>query len=327
MGALDELQAAIGAIAMSAGGSVVGIGAGGGSSGTADAPDEACRHRGRSQGRGAGWALGSGVVVAPGKVLTNAHNVRGSEVSVVFTDGRTENATLSAADFDGDLAVLNADTAGAPAIAWPADVAGPEIGTVVFALANRGGRGLRVTAGTVSSVGRGFRGPRGRRIAGSIEHTAAMARGSSGGPVVDANGRFVALNTNRAGDGFYLALPADAELARRVDALSQGREPYQPHLGIGIIPGRMARQLRHAVGLPERDGLLVREVEEGSPAAVAGLQQGDYIVQAAGADMASVGDLHKALEGMNPGESLELAILRGTEARTATLTLREAPAA
>src|SRR2546426_1051884 len=81
-----------------------------------------------------------------------------------------------------------------------------------------GGRGLGVPFGQVSSVGRGFRGPGGRRIAGSIEHTAPMAHGSSGGPVVDATGRFVALNTNRAGEGFYLALPADAELRQRVEA-------------------------------------------------------------------------------------------------------------
>ena len=295
MGVLQELEEAVGSVATKAGPSVVGI--------------------------GGGWGHGSGVVIADGKVLTNAHNVRGDQVTVVFADGRTATGEVTGADLDGDLAVVSVDTTGAPPIEWQAAADAPRVGAGVFALSNRGGRGLRVTFGQVSSVGRGFRGPRGRRIAGSIEHTAPMAHGSSGGPVVDATGRFVALNTNRAGEGFYLALPADAELWQRVEALSKGESPFRPHLGIGIIPGRVARRLRRAVGLPDRDGLLVRVVEEGSPAAAAGLEQGDYIVQVAGAEAGTIEELYKALDGLQPGATLELALVRGTEERTATLTL------
>ncbi|MGH2718545.1 MAG: S1C family serine protease, partial [Actinomycetota bacterium] len=248
------------------------------------------------------------------------------EVTVVFADGRSETGTVAGVDLDGDLAVVAVDTGSAPVIAWPDNTEVPAVGAVIFALSNRGGRGLRVTLGQVSSVGRGFRGPRGRRIAGSIEHTAPMAHGSSGGPVVDAAGRLVAVNTTRAGEGFYLALPADADLARRVEALGRGETPYRPHLGIGIIPGRAARRIRQVVGLPEQDGLLVRLVEEGSAAAAAGLQEGDYITQAAGSDIAGVEDLWKVMETMAPGSGLELTVLRGTEQRSATITL-PAPAA
>src|SRR5216684_5091378 len=300
MGAIEELQEAVATVAAKAGPSVVGI--------------------------GGGWGQGSGVVVGDGKVLTNAHNVRAGEVTVVFADGRSAAGEVAGVDLDGDLAVVAVDTTGAPAIEWPAGTDAPGLGTAVFALSNRGGRGLRVTFGQVSSVGRGFRGPRGRPIAGSIEHTAPMAHGSSGGPVVDAAGRFVALNTNRAGEGFYLALPADAQLAGRVEALGKGQSPFRPHLGLGIIPGRMARRLRRAVGLPDRDGLLVRVVEEGSPAAAAGLEQGDYIVKVAGADVASVEDLYKSMEGLGAGATLEVDLLRGTEERTATITLATPPA-
>lgn len=295
MSAVEELQQAVEAVAGKAGPSVVGI--------------------------GGGWGHGSGVVIAEGKVLTNAHNVRGEQVTVAFSDGHNATGTVAGVDLDGDIAVVNVDTGAAPAIEWPGNAEAPGVGAAVFALSNRGGRGLRVTFGLVSSVGRGFRGPRGRRIAGSIEHTAPMAHGSSGGPVVDAGGRFLALNTNRVGEGFYLALPADAELAGRVETLGKGEEPYRPHLGIGIVPGRMARRLRHAVGLPERDGLLVRVVEEDSPAAGGGIEEGDYIVAVAGSQVASVEDLYKALEQLTPGATLELLLLRGTEERTATLTL------
>ena len=295
MGVLQELEEAVGSVATKAGPSVVGI--------------------------GGGWGHGSGVVIADGKVLTNAHNVRGDQVTVVFADGRTGTGEVTGADLDGDLAVVSVDTTGAPPIEWQTGADAPAVGAAVFALSNRGGRGLRVTFGQVSSVGRGFRGPRGRRIAGSIEHTAPMAHGSSGGPVVDATGRFVALNTNRAGEGFYLALPADADLAQRVEALSKGESPFRPHLGIGIIPGRVARRLRRAVGLPDRDGLLVRVVEEGSPAEAAGLEAGDYIVKVSGASVGTIEELYKALEGLQPGATLELELVRGTEGRTATLTL------
>src|SRR5919205_946323 len=95
-----------------------------------------------------------------------------------------------------------------------------DLGTVVLALANPGGRGLRTTLGFVSATGRSFRGPRGRRIRGSIEHTAPLPRGSSGGPLVDTDGRLLGLNSVRREGGLILAVPADERLARRVEALA-----------------------------------------------------------------------------------------------------------
>ena len=142
----------------------------------------------------------------------------------------------------------------------------PAIGHRVFALANPAGRGLRVTPGFVSSTARSFRGPRGRRIAGAIEHTAPLPRGSSGGPLVDYDGRLLGINSVRVDGGLILAMPADATLRERVDALGRGETPKRVRLGVAIAPPRVARRLRRAVGLPERDGVLVRAVEEGSPA-------------------------------------------------------------
>jgi serine protease Do len=293
MSILDELQQAVGRVAGSVGPSVVGIG----------------RGRGR----------GSGIVLADGRVATNAHNLRGEEATVVFADGRSVTGHVEGVDVDADLAVLSADTGGAPAIAWAEDGAGPGVGAAVFAVANPGGQ-LRVTFGLVSAVGRAFRGPRGRRIAGSIEHTAPLPRGSSGGPVVDGDGRLLGLNTNRLGDGFYLALPADAELRRRLEALGRGESPARPRLGIGIAPARVARHLRRAVGLPERDGLLVRVVEEGGPADRAGLRTGDLLVEAGGRAVADADQLYEALDQVGAGESLTLRVVRGSDELTVTVT-------
>ena len=137
------------------------------------------------------------------------------------------------------------------------------IGRSVLALANPAGRGLRVTPGFVSSTARSFRGPRGRRIAGAIEHTAPLPRGSSGGPLVDTDGRLLGINSVRVDGGLILALPADEALRERVEALGRGEAPKRVRLGVAIAPPRVARRLRRAVGLPERDGVLVRAVEEG----------------------------------------------------------------
>jgi serine protease Do len=265
-------------------------------------------------GVGQRWGVGSGVVFEPGRVLTNAHNIRGDEVTVTFADGRTETGTVAGVDVDGDLAVVNVDTKSAPAIEW-AETEDVAVGTPVLALANPGGRGLRVTVGLVTGTERSFRGPRGRRITGSIEHTARLLPGSSGGPIVDEDGRLLGLNTNRLGEGFYLAIPADASLRERVSALAKGETPVRPRLGVAIAPSHVARHLRRAVGLSEADGLLVRGVEGDSPAAKAGIAEGDLITAANGKPLKDADELHSVLDAVKKGGTLALTVLRGTGQR------------
>jgi serine protease Do len=289
MSVIEDLQVAIGRVATAAGPSVVGIGS---------------RLR------------GSGLVVGDGRVLTNAHNVRGDQVTVRFTDGRSVVGTLAGVDVDGDLAVVNVDTAGAPALTWGAGD-GLATGTVVFGAAASPSGGVRVTFGTVSAVARAFRGPGGRLIAGSVEHTAPLAPGSSGGPILDADGGLIGINTNRLGEGFYLALPADAALRSRVDALGRGESPERPRLGVAVAPSHVARRLRRSVGLPERDGLLVRGVDEGSPAQRAGIVEGDLIVEVAGKSVTDADDLVEAIT--TAATPYDVRVVRGTEERTITV--------
>ena len=266
-------------------------------------------------GLGRGWGLGSGVVIGDGHVLTNAHNVRRDQVTVAFADGRRETGEWTAADPDLDLAVISVDTGGAAAVAWdPGEE--PRVGTPVLALANPGGRGLRTTLGFVTSEGRSFRGPRGRRIAGAIEHSAPLPRGSSGGPLVDTDGRLLGLNALRLDGGLILAVPATASVKERVARLARGETSASPRLGVAIAPARAARRMRRAVGLPERAGLLVRAVEDDSPAAGAGIEPGDLIAAADGAELESVDTLYELLDAVAGGGSLELTIVRGTEERS-----------
>ena len=241
-------------------------------------------------GLGRGWGVGSGFVFAPGRVLTSAHNLRHDEVTVSFSDGRTETGRVAGSDArpgrGRDRGRHRRDRAGRLARAGRT---APEIGQAVFALGNPGGRGLRVTPGFISSAARSFRGPRGRRITGAIEHTAPLPRGSSGGPVIAASGGLLGINSVRVDGGLILAVPADATLRERVEGLARGEAPQRVRLGVAVAPPRVARRLRRAVGLPERDGVLVRAVEEGSAADRAGLQRGDLIVQAAWASAGSRG--------------------------------------
>jgi serine protease Do len=298
MSALDEIQQAVAKVSQRTGPAVVGIGG-------------HC-HR------------GSGVIVAENRVLTNAHNVHHDEATCVFSDGRREQGKLLGADMDGDLAVLGVNTGGLAPLAWGGDAALPTVGAVVFAVANSGDGSFRTTMGQVSGVARSFRGPGGRLIGGSIEHTAPLASGSSGSPVVDQEGRLLGLNTQRLGEGFYLALPADADLRVRIDAMARGESTVRPRLGIAVAPGHVARHLRRAVGLPDRDGILVRGVDDGSPAEKAGIHEGDLIVSAAGAPVADPDDLHAALERAGKGE-LEIGLVRGVDELTVKVDLATEP--
>jgi S1-C subfamily serine protease len=256
---------------------------------------------------------GSGVVIDRDRALTLARNLRGAEVSVSFKDGRRERASLLASDPDLGVAVLDVPTGDVQPVAW-ADTATPAIGTPVFALADPGGRGLRVTAGAVASAPQSLRGPRGRMLEGLIEHTAPLPRGSGGGPLLDDAGRLLGLNAVRLSHGLILALPA-ARVRERLPDLSAGRSPAPRRLGVAVVPPRIARRLRRAVGLPERDGLLVRGVEQGSPADRAGLQRGDLIVALGDREVDSLDSLFGALDAAPSEQPLSLRIVRGVEER------------
>lgn len=278
-------------------------------------------------GLGRGWGFGSGVVIDEGLVLTNAHNLRRDELGVTFTDGRRAAATHLGSDPDLDLAVLQVDTGDAPAVVWE-PAAQPALGDPVVALANPGGRGLRATLGFVSSEGRSFRGGRGRRVHGAIEHTAPLPRGSSGGPLVDPEGALLGVNTLRLDGGLILAVPATAATRDRVLLLARGEAPVRHRLGVAVAPPRVARRLRRAVGLPERDGLLVRVVDADGPAGRAGVERGDLIVAADERELGSVDDLYAALDEVPPaGGEVELTVVRGTDERRVPVAFAESEAA
>ncbi len=251
---------------------------------------------------------GTGFVVGDGRVVTNAHNLRGDETTVTFATGERATGRVVGLDLDGDLAVIDVPTGDRPALPWSDRAV--DLGAAVLAAA-AGPEGPRITLGFVSGTGRLFRSPSGVLAGPAIEHTAPLAPGASGGPLLDTEGRVVGIDTHRLGDGFYLAIPADATLRDRLAALGRGELPRRIRLGVVVAPPEVARRLRRAVGLEAIDGLLVRGVEAGSLAERAGLREGDVIVAAADRPVRTVDDLHDILASVEP--PFELRLVRGVE--------------
>jgi len=253
----------------------------------------------------------SGVVVADGRVLTAAHATRRPQPTIRFADGASTAAEVLGVDGRAGVALLAADTHGLPAITWSG--VAPRLGDAVIAIANPGGRGIRASLGFVTAARRSLRGAHGRPVEGLIEHGAPLPRGSSGAPLVDHAGQLVGINAIRADGGLILALPADADLRERLDALARGETTSPLLLGVAIAPPRMARRMRESVGLEARDGLLVREVDAEGPAGGAGVRRGDLLVSAAGEPLNGIRSLASVLDAHDPADPLPLTLVRGAE--------------
>ena len=275
-------------------------------------------------GLGRGWGVGSGFVLTDGQVVTTGRALSSDEVGVSLPGTGFQHGRRIATDPDLDLAIVEVDTGDAEPLAWVPDDDAPSIGSAVIALANPGGRGLRISPGFVTRQPRPLRG---RRSRGGIEHTAPLPRGSAGGPLVDLDGRVAGVNASRRDGGLILAVPVTEVTRERLLALGRGEAVARPRLGVAVAPAHIGRRMRRAVGLPERDGALVRGVQEDSPAEAAGIVRGDLIVAAGGKPVDGIDALHTALDRSRPGDALEVGLLRGVEELTVTATLEPATAA
>ncbi|HUG85813.1 MAG TPA: S1C family serine protease, partial [Euzebya sp.] len=229
-------------------------------------------------GVGSGGRRGSGTVVAPGTVVTTAHNVprrQDGAVTVRFSDGRRLEGSLSATSEDLDLAVIAVDTGDIGPLSWGAADA-VAVGVDVVAAAAPDGV-VRLTAGTVATATSRLHTRTGSPVDRIFEHTATLIRGASGGPVLDSQGALIGIDTNRLEGGLYQAALADADMRSLVDQLGRGEVPPRPRLGVSVAHRRQAQHLREAVGLPPLDAVLITGAEEGGPAATAGLGRGDLV--------------------------------------------------
>jgi serine protease Do len=256
----------------------------------------------QSGGRGAG----SGVIwSSDGLVVTNAHVVRGGRVNVQLWDGREFEAAIGARDPRRDLAQLRIDAANLLA-ASPADSSEVRPGEIAIAIGNPMGFVGALATGVIHAVG-----PlRGLGSQSWVQADVRLAPGNSGGPLANAHGRVVGINTMVAGS-LALAIPSNAVR----DFLSVG--PASAWLGVTLHPALVPR----SAGAGKTFGLVVLEVEPGSPADLASLMPGDILLSTEEKSFTAIEDLARALQGSGP-RVLRVEFLRGDYARVRRVTVQ-----
>lgn len=270
---------------------------------------------------------GSGFIIArDGFILTNSHVVSGAhELEVTLHDSRVFAARLIGTDPETDLAVIRID---APEVqhARFADSAGLRVGQIAIAVGSPYGFQQTVTAGIVSALGRSMRAESGRLMDEIIQTDAALNPGNSGGPLLNSAGEVIGVNTAVILPAQGICFAIASNTAHFVAGLLI-KDGFIRRSSIGVAGQNVPLHPRvvRFHKLPNERGVLVMEVEPGSPAAVAGLQKGDTIVGFKGQPIATVDDLHKKLVAAEIGAPSPLMFLRETEKLFRMVVPRELP--
>src|ERR1051326_2144315 len=269
----------------------------------------------RHPGRGEGVGSGSGFIISPdGLVLTNSHVVHGAQkIEVTLGDGRRPDATLVGEDPETDLAVLRIYAPNLVA-ARLAESKHLRVGQLAIAIGNPYGFECTVTAGVISALGRSLRSRSGRLMDNILQTDAALNPGNSGGPLVDARGDVIGVNTAviLPAQGICFAIAIDTAKYVAGWLIKDGRIE-RSYIGVAGQDVKLHRRLVRFHSLPVESGLLVVSVEPDSPAHFAGLREGDIVVEFNGRPIANVDDLHRLLTEQTIGVRAALTILRHTE--------------
>ncbi len=271
-------------------------------------------------------SLGSGVIVSPdGYILTANHVVENADkVKVALASGEKEfDAKIIGADPATDTAVLKVDGKNLPAITI-ADSDKLEVGDVVLAVGNPFGVGQTVTMGIVSALGRGGFGI--NNYENFIQTDAAINMGNSGGPLVDAEGRLVGINTwiisgSGGSQGLGFAVPSNMARYAMERLISDGKVE-RGYLGLLLQP-EMTPELAKQFNLPSMNGALVTTVEPDSPAGKAGFKDGDFVTEFNGQKVKDMRQFRLMVSQTAPGRKVTLRILRDGKEKTLTATLGE----
>jgi putative serine protease PepD len=269
-----------------------------------------------------GGALGTGFVIDDeGHVVTNEHVVSGAAgIVVTFADGSEASAELVGTDPSTDIALLKVDVP--PAELEPLELGssgGLVVGQEVYAIGNPYGLERTLTAGIVSALDRQIQAPNGYTISGAIQTDAAINSGNSGGPLLDEGGRVVGvtaqIESQTGGNvGIGYAIPIDL-VEGVVEELQSSGSVEHGYLGVTVEPAPDAG-----------DGASIVEVHPGTPAEDAGLEPGDRVVAADGQPIDSPEELTGLIGSKEPGDEVELELVRDGETETIIVTLGERPA-
>jgi S1-C subfamily serine protease len=273
----------------------------------------------------AGGGTGSGFAFTPdGYLLTNSHVVHGaSALRVAFPSGREYDGDLIGEDPETDVAVVRVGADRLP-VAELGRSAQLRVGQIAIAIGNPLGFQNTVTAGVISALGRSLRGASGRSMDDIIQTDAALNPGNSGGPLVDAGGAVIGLNTAMIAGAQALCFATGVDTVRWVlgQLLAHGRV-RRAYLGVSGATVAVDRRLQRAFTLAPT-AVRVMEVQKDSPAARAGLEDGDLLVAADGAPVTGIDALQRLLDGERIGRATTLRVIRRGGALDFTATPRDA---
>ena len=280
--------------------------------------------------------IGSGVIYRDdGYIVTNNHVVEGAtELNVAFADGTTEPAQVVGRDPRTEMAVIRVDRNDLPAARFNEDE-DLVVGQLAVAIGSPSGFESTVTAGVISGIGREFPAEftGGDPAATSaltdlIQTDAAISPGNSGGALADRDGEVIGINvaylppidTGAVNIGF--AIPSDTA-ASVADQLIETGKVSSAYLGVETTD--LSPEDAERFGLPVESGAIVEQVEPGSGADAAGVRRGDIIVRLGDNPIDNAGDLFGALRDYQPGDTVELTVVRDGEELTLEVTLGERP--
>jgi S1-C subfamily serine protease len=276
----------------------------------------------RKRANGAG--TGSGFAFTPdGYLLTNSHVVHGaSALRVAFPSGREYDADLIGDDPETDVAVVRVGADRLP-VAELGRSAALRVGQIAIAIGNPLGFQNSVTAGVISALGRSLRAASGRSMDDIIQTDAALNPGNSGGPLVDAAGTVIGLNTAMIAGAQAICFATGVDTVRWVlgQLLAHGRV-RRAYLGVSGATVAVDRRLQRAFALPAT-AVRVMDVQKDSPAARAGLEDGDLLVAADGAPVTGIDVLQRLLDGERIGRPTALRVIRRGRALDLSATPRD----
>lgn len=276
-----------------------------------------------SKGEQSGSA--SGIIVRQdGTILTNDHVVRGeARVMVNLASGKEVPAKSLGGDPTLDLAVLKVDGASYP-VAALGDSDNLQVGQIVIAIGNPYGFERTVTLGVLSALRRSIPGG-GLSLSNLIQTDAAIYPGNSGGPLLDSSGNVIGINTvvvgGRTGSlGFAIPINTARDIIEDISTVGRVVVPW-----IGIMFGDVDEEIADVYHIPVKEGVMVAEVEKGGPAALAGIQKGDIIVEVDKTKIKDGGDLQKTVRDKKVGDKLQFKVLRNGKPRNVVVTVAERP--
>lgn len=261
----------------------------------------------------------SGIVWSDDGIVVTAHHVveRDDRIGVGLADGKQVDAELVGRDPTTDLAVLRIEGA-QPSSAMSAQEDDLSVGHLVLAL-GRPGRTVQATLGIVSALGTSWRTAAGGTIDRYLQTDVVMYPGFSGGPLVDAEGKVLGLNTS-ALRGVSLTIP-NLTIDRVVESILSHGRVQRGYLGVGVQPVNLPEAISKELG--QDTGLILISVEPDSPAEAGGLTLGDTLLSVNGEPVRRLGDLLSLLSGELVGEQVLISILRGGAPGEQTVTVGE----